>query len=154
MTWATVADVAEITGVTVTDAELGYAEFDVNVFANRSPDASAHMTNRDLYWMKLGTAYQAAWRSSQVGLVGRQSVRAMSQGGQGGQSVSYRAGWEIVLGPGAARTLRNLSWKADRTKRQPNVRYPRGLGQWGAAVGVGYKFLDESYDEVNDWYEV
>ena len=52
----------------------------------------------------------------------------------------------------AARSLRNLSWKADRTKRTPNIRYPRGLGQLDVMNGgVGYKFLDESYDEANSW---
>jgi hypothetical protein len=152
MTWATTTDVSDVTGVTVTASALTYAESDICVFANRSPDASANMSVRDLYWMKMATCYQAAWRDSQVKVEGRQGLRSMSQSGQ---SVDYQAEWQVTLGPMAARSLRNLSWKADRTKRTPNIRYPRGLGQLDAMVaGVGYKFLDESYDEANVWVEM
>ena len=154
MTWAQTTDVSDITGVTVTSGELALAEADICTYANRSPDASAGMAARDLYWLKVATCYQAAWRDSQVQVSGRQSARAISQGGAGGQSVSYTAGWEVVLAPMAARALRNLSWKADRTLRTPNVRYPRGLGEWGAGAGVGYRFLDEGYDQAHDWHEM
>jgi len=153
-TWASTDDVLDVTGMTVTSADLALAEADVCTFANRSPDASAGMSERDLYWLKLATCYQVSWRDSQVQVAGRQSVGSMSTGGAGGQSVTYRAGWEVVLAPMAARAIRNLSWKADRTQRTPNIRYPRGLGQWESLTGVGYRFLDEAYDEAGDWREL
>jgi hypothetical protein len=147
--WATTGDVETYTGVAVTDAALAMAEADVVVYANRSPEASAGMSTRDLYWMKMACCYQAAWRSSQVGVAGRQSVASMSQDGM---SVTYGKEWQAVLGPMAARSLKNLSWMGSRTLRTPNVRYPRGLGEWEASGGVvNGDFLDESTDEATHW---
>lgn len=148
-TWATTADVLTYTGKTVTDADLTLAETDVSVYANRAPSASAGMGARDLYWLKLACCYQASWRDGQVDVDSRQSVTSVSQDGV---SVTYRAEWQVRLGPMAARAMKNLSWKAGRTQRTPNVRYPLGLGEYTAYDG-DYQpgFLDESFDEAAAW---
>jgi hypothetical protein len=147
VTWATTDDVTTYTGATVTDAVLTAADTDITVYANRTESASAGMSARDLHWLRLATCYQAAWRAQQVNVEGRQGVQAFSQDGM---SVQYRAEHQVVLAPMAARSLKNLSWKADRTSRVPNVQVPRGLGDVEAG-GVEAWFLDESHDEASQW---
>lgn len=147
MTWATTTDVTTYTGETVTLAQLTAADTDITVYANRTESASAGMNARDLHWLKLATCYQAAWRARQVGVVGRQGVQSFSQDGL---SVTYRAEHQVVLAPMAARSLRNLSWKGDRTSLTPNIRVPRGLGMWEAGE-VEAEFLHEAYDTSGDW---
>lgn len=151
--WATTSEVGTYTGVTVTDSALAMAEADIEVYANRSPAASAGMGARDLRSLMLATCYQAAWRHQQVGVVGRQSVQTMSQDGM---SVGYASEWQVTLAPMAARALKNLSWKSGRTQRTPNVRYPRGLGEYEASRGgaLNPSFLDETFDANSDWHDL
>ena len=147
MSWATTTDVATYTGATVADGVLTAADTDITVYANRTESASAGMSKRDLHWLKLATCYQAAWRAQQTGVSGRQGVQSFAQDGL---AVTYRAEHQVTLAPMAARALKNLSWKADRTSRVPNIAVPRGLGDWvvgEAAAG----FLEETFDESADW---
>lgn len=147
--WATTADVTELLGETVTDANMAKANTDLAPFLNRGPAASAGMGPRDLYWAKLAACYQAVWRTGQVDVDTRQSVKSFSQDGL---SVDYGdSEWKVVLAPMAARSLRNLSWKGTRTDRTPNVSYPTGLGDAAVRGRAIVGFLDESFDEHSDW---
>lgn len=138
MVWATSDDVVELLGASATAAKLARANADVTVYANRSPAASAGMRERDLYWLRMATCYQAVWLDEQVSVDARQSVDSMSQDGM---SVNYAGGeWKVVLAPMAGRTLRNLSWKATRTERP-------GIDVLAVAMG----FLRESFDDDHEW---
>ena len=138
-TWATLEDVQNITGKAVTSEDLAMAEAVIEIYSNRTPMASATIGVRDLYWMKQATAWEAAWLPAQPGYTDRSKFKTMSQDGL---SVSHDADWEHDLAPMAARSLRNLSWKGERTKftRPPRV------------VSRTRDFMLESSDEYDtDW---
>lgn len=154
MTWASVAEVAAITGMTASGsanaADVALASGIIDIYANITEGASAAISARDLGWLKSATAWQAVWAKQQPGLVTDRSVVAsimadgvredfagFSVGGTGGE-------WKVVLAPLAARALKNLSWKGSRTLRTDRVEVP--LGQ-NAVTG----FLRDSGDALSDW---
>lgn len=136
--WASTDDVLNITGTVVTDTVLNVANSVITVYCNRSEEASAGMGVRDLYWLTQATAWQAKWVAS-VPDYGLQVQHSTLQ--QDGMSIGHRAEWEINLAPMAARALKNLSWKADRTKRTPRIEVPIGMGV--------ANFLNEAYDQYD-----
>jgi hypothetical protein len=138
MTWASVADVDTLLGETVTAPTMAKANMDVTVYCNRMPSASAGMGQRDLYWLQLAAAYQAVWRTGQVDIDTRQSVKSLSTDGE---SVDYGDGeWKVVLAPMAARSLRNLSWKGTRTERPDPL-----------TARAAFEFLEETVDDEHGW---
>lgn len=137
-TWATVPEVAEITGVTVTDAQLNQANGTVELHVGRLADAVGIGT-RDLAWLKRAVAYQAAWEKGQADLLTRSEVKSSSQDG----ASSSQDGEDQVLGPLAKRALRHLSWRGNRSVgttstlgRRPGLR--GFLGSYGMV-------------EIHDW---
>jgi hypothetical protein len=139
MTWATATDVEDITGHGATTADVAAANAHVTIYANRTPDASAGIGARDLYWLKQAACWQAAWLTQQPAVDGRSAHTSISQDGL---SVTQDAEHQIVLGPLAARSLRNLSWKSTRSLRVD----PVNTGPtWPA------RFLSESSDDEHGW---
>lgn len=141
MTWATTTEVKDVTGVTVAAADLAQAQGVIEIYANRTTDATDGLTARDLGWLNRAVCWQAAWQSQQYGYAARESASSVSQDGQ---SVQRSAGSDLVLAPLAARALKNLSWKCSRTVRQPGVEVPLG---YGAVVD----FASEASDESHGW---
>lgn len=143
-TWATTADVQNITGETVTEAQLLQAEAVVEIYANRSTVLDTDsLSARDLDTLKKATCWQAAWQPQQPGYTGRQDVQEMQQDGARltlGSAPRGGAGHTVTLAPLAARALRNLSWKGDRSLRRRSVRYPTGTSEW-----VDDPVLDQLY---------
>jgi hypothetical protein len=142
--WATTTEVADMTGVTVDATDLAQAQAVIEIYANRTYDATDGFTARDLAWLTRAVCWQAAWQSQQYGYASRQSA---SQVSQDGLSVQRDAGSDVTLAPLAARALKNLSWKGARTLRTPRVELPRGLSVAGA------NFLDEAFDESSSGWE-
>lgn len=140
MTWATTADVLAITGASATSTNLAIAESIIEVYANRTAVASAGMSPRDLGWMKQASAWQARYVTNHPGVGDQTSVQQISQDGV---QITYAKEWEITLAPLAARALKNLSWKSDRTQRVPRLGVPVGM-----ATAV---FLAESGDQYQTW---
>jgi len=140
MVWASAEDVLSITGASATAEDVALANATITVYSNRSYDASDSMTPRDLFWLKQAAAWQAKWLPANPGFGMNQSARSTSQDGV---STDRRAEWEENLAPMAARALKNLSWKGDRTERVPRVDVPLGL----AVVS----FLEEYGDNISDW---
>lgn len=138
MAWATAADVEAITGHGVDDPTLAQANAHIEIFSNRTPDAAAGIGERDLYWLKQATCWQAVWLAQQPAVDGRSTHTSLSQDGM---SVTYDAEHQLVLAPLAARSLRNLSWKGSRSL---DVR-PVHAGP--AAVD----FTSERSDEHHGW---
>lgn len=113
-TWCSLADVAAITGTSVTEAQLNAASSVISIYVNRSPAASATLTVRDLYWLAQACAWQARWQSQQPGYDQKSSVDSVNQDNT---QVAYGKEWQISLAPLAARALKNLSWKGSRSVR-------------------------------------
>ncbi len=140
MTWATVGDVSTTTGKTVTTDQLAQAEAVVNIYADRAPSASAAISTRDLYWLQQATCWQAAWQAQKFGYSQRDNAQSLMQDGL---QVERETEHSVTLAPLAARSLKNLSWKRNRTVRTPNVRVPLGLGL--------EDFTLESSDANSNW---
>jgi hypothetical protein len=139
MSWATAANVLALTGKTVTDQTVAEASVVIDIYANRTEEASGGMSNRDLGWLQRATAFQAAWMPSQPGFHQRNQYTEITQDGM---QIVHGAEWEINLAPMAARALKNLSWKTSRTVRMVSVRTPMG---W-----TGDPLLEE-YDHLQTW---
>lgn len=121
--WATVADVDDIAGVTVTDRQLrtarGVIETLIGLFESVDrPDIS----DRDREWLRRAVAYEAAFVKDNPDLFSRIDVTSASQDGE---SVSFRNVDAHMLAPLARKCIRRLSWRglhrpadvADRRQR-------------------------------------
>lgn len=141
MSWGiTISDVANQTGVTVTAAELAQADGIITIYLNRTPDASAGISARDLSWIGAAIKWQAAWITSQADVTGTAQYDSLTSDGL---SVTSTAEWAKVLAPLAARSLKNLTWKGSRTTLVPGTRVQRGA--------FAYDFSVETSDEVSTW---
>jgi hypothetical protein len=134
MAWATTANVLALTGETVTEATVLKASAVIDIYANRTEEASAGISPRDLGWLMRACSWQAAWMPSQPGFNQRNQYSEITQDGM---QIKHEAEWETNLAPMAARALKNLSWKGSRTVRVPSVATPSGQGD----------FLNEAYDQ-------
>ena len=145
MTWATIADVSNVTGHTVTQVQLAAASDIVDMYANRTEAASATIGSRDLHWLNRATVWQAVFLAEQPGFDSRQIVARHRQEGvdvdHAGSSFVPKE-YPVVLAPLAARALRNLSWKGSRTLRVPNVATP---------LGSQIDFTQEENDQYANW---
>ncbi len=140
MAWATVSDVADITGNVVTAPQIaiarGVIETLVGVFesANR-PDIS----DRDLEWLKRAVCYEAAFVKDNPDLFSRIDVTSASQDGE---SVAFRNVDAHLLAPLARKCIRRLSWRGLHRPLDaaPAVKRP--------------SILDEDYDDSLPWRRV
>jgi hypothetical protein len=139
--WATTDEVLAITGSSASPTSLAMASSVITVYANRSPDASAGIVPRDLYWLKQATAWQARYIQTSPGYGGQTAV---SQVSQDGVAITYDREWQINLAPMAARSLKNVSWKCDRTLVTPRVDVPLGAAMT--------QFLTDAGDQYSDWH--
>ena len=111
--WCTVEDVTKLTGITITEAQLTQAQAQIDIATGRSMDAAPTLCNGDLRWLRLATAYQAAWMAAQPDLFTRTEVESYSQDGASGQLKDGA----LTLAPLARRALRNVSWRRHRVIR-------------------------------------
>lgn len=125
-TWATLAAVADVTGVTVDATDLAMAQSVIEIYANRTYEATPGFTPRDLGWLSRAVCWQAAWLSRQFGFAFRQSGNNV---GADGQSISRNEASDTNLAPMAARALRNLSWKGTRTVNIDRAEIRTGLAR-------------------------
>lgn len=138
--WATIADVDEVTGKTVTEKERGIAVRSLEpligvIEAVDRPDIS----DRDRYWLKLATCYQAAFVLDNPDLFSRADVTSASQDGE---SANFRNVDAHLLAPLARKCIRRLSWHGlTRSKDRAQQRGPVNI-------------LSEEYDDSLAWKPV
>lgn len=138
--WATIADVDEVTGKTVTEKERGIAVRSLEpligvIEAVDRPDIS----DRDRYWLKLATCYQAAFVLDNPDLFSRADVTSASQDGE---SANFRNVDAHLLAPLARKCIRRLSWRSlTRSKDRAQQRGPVNI-------------LSEEYDDSLAWKPV
>ena len=138
--WATIADVDEVTGKTVTEKERGIAvrslEPIIGVIEGVDrPDIS----DRDRYWLKLATCYQAAFVLDNPDLFSRADVTSASQDGE---SANFRNVDAHLLAPLARKCVRRLSWRGlTRSRDRAAQRGPLNI-------------LSEEYDDSLAWKPV
>lgn len=113
MGWASVADVFDATGVTVTSTQLAQAAATVEVHSGRpySADVAAVTGTRDTLWLRRAECFQAAWLPAQPDLFQRMNVTSVTSEG-GTSQLTHDA---LTLAPLAARAIARLSWKRSRS---------------------------------------
>jgi hypothetical protein len=120
MTWATVAETFTYTGITVTEAEVEQAQAIVELFSDVTEDANANISSKNLRFLKMAVAYQAAWITEHPDLFTHVDVSTMLQDG-----LQFVSGHEnaFLLAPFARRAINRLSWKRNRSlKVKPSKR--------------------------------
>lgn len=138
--WATAQQVIDIAGVSVTDAELTRAQASIDMFSNRVYADKAKIRARDLYWLRLAVAYQAAWEKSQYDLNSRLDANQVQQDGV----VASLSDTAMTLGPRAKKALQRCSWMRGRTI---HVRSPFEDGQMGGNLDP----LSDASDDAFQW---
>lgn len=137
MAWATVEDVAEITGMTVVATDVakarGIIETLVGVFESVERPG---INDRDLEWLRRAVAYQAAFVKDNPDLFSRIDV---TSAGQDGQSVAFRNVDAHMLAPLARKCIRRLSWRG--------LHRPKDVADSERFVNV----LSEEYDDSLAW---
>jgi hypothetical protein len=137
--WATVADVLDVTGATVTELVLGQAQAAIDVFSGRSVAIRSRLRPRDLHWLRLAVAYQAAWLSGQPDPFTRSDITTLAQDGA---SVAFGPAG-LVLAPLARRALNRCRWRGSRSV---TVSSPSDYASIPAALA-----LDPAYDDMLPW---
>jgi hypothetical protein len=139
--WCDAETALSVTGIEVTDGQLGTAQAAIEVLCGRTFADTDRIRPRDLYWLVRAVAYQGVWAAQQPGLESRMDLTSTSQ-----DSVSAAmTGDAVVLAPMAARALNRLSWRRSRTL---HVRSPfvDGSGPW-----LGANPLLEANDDLERW---
>ncbi len=137
MAWATIADVDDVAGVTVTAKELriarGIIENVVGLFESVDrPDLS----DRDKEWLRRAVCYEAAFVKDNPDLFSRIDVTSASQDGE---SVAFRNVDAHFLSPLARKCIRRLSWRG--------LHRPKDVADDRRFVNV----LSEEYDDSLAW---
>lgn len=138
-TWATVLDVADITGKDVDTGVLKVASIIIETHVRKiySLDV-ALIGDRDAYWLKNATAWQAVWLLGQDDLDTRMNLKEIAEGGR----ATVLDATALELAPLAKRNINNCSW---RRSRSLHVRSP-------FVDGAGLLSLNPNA-EANDGYE-
>lgn len=112
--FATIAEITTLTGVTVNETTRGLAAQSIETktgLIEGTLAARTDISDRDLYFLKLACAYQAAWLQAQPDFLTRNDVSAVSADGQ---SATGRADW-LTLSPMARSSIKRLSWAGTRS---------------------------------------
>lgn len=134
--WATVAQVKSITGVTVTEDQRGIAARSLETMIGLIEEVDRpDLSDRDRYFLRLATAYQAAYVKDNPDLFTRSDVTSAAQDGE---SANFRNADAHILAPLARKSIRRLSWRA---LTRPGDRNPT------KAVNVN----SEEYDDSLAW---
>ncbi|KND38479.1 hypothetical protein [Streptomyces acidiscabies] len=141
--WATTADVLDITGTTVTAAQLTRAQYVIDMLSGRTYDIHDLLVQenrtRDLYWLKLAVAYQAAWMISQPDMFTRMNVTSVNQD----TSQAQMGASALVLSPLARRALNRVSWRGTRSLQVQRHRQADDLG----VLPAGSPVYDYAWEE-------
>lgn len=134
--WATIADVLAKTGVTVTEYQRTTAVGVLETLTGLIEEVErTDITDRDRYWLKLATCYEAAFVAEHPDLFSREDVTSAAQDGA---SAAYRNADAHLLSPLARKALRRLSWRGIRAV------LPGGATAAGTAVDVASEAFDDS----------
>ena len=142
MSWGVLpSDVLDMTGASATAPQVAVADALVTIFINRTAEASASISPRDLHWIRSAICWETPWAAAQPDLLTRSHFTQLSQDGL---SITQDALWAKMLAPMAARSIRNISWKGSRTVFTP----PAEL--FGRLVD----FTLETSDQYTGWHQL
>lgn len=140
-TWCTTADVLSITGVTVSAGTLAQAGFAIDIYCGRAYAVDGvRVGSRDLNWLKLACAYQAAWLPSQPDAFTRIDALDVSEG----RLRTQLRDTALVLSPFARKALKRVSWLKSRSIHIQSP-FQDGLGV------SGLNPLSSATDAIGPW---
>ena len=141
LTWASVAEVSNITGKAVTEETLALASSVISTFSGADVEAPADsITNVDRRHLKRATAWQAVFIPTKPGLTTeRENVESVTSDTQ---AIVRGDRADIILAPLARRELLSLSWVGTRSVL---VRGPRPRSD------ASRNFLNEESDGYGEW---
>jgi hypothetical protein len=110
--WASIADIATVTGKTVTAAirDQAAAAIELHTGAIESVPR-VDMSRRDAYWLRQAVCFQAAWLESTPDYLERNDIKTTSQDGA---SATGGPDW-LTIAPLARKAIKKLSWRGTRT---------------------------------------
>lgn len=107
--------VKNVTGSTLTTAQIQQGQQVLNMYSNYTPESSGfNMNPQDLYWLRMGLAFQAVWMTQQPGLLYRSEIDSLSQDGL---STHWSDPRNLMLAPLALKSLKQISWQKSRSLR-------------------------------------
>ncbi len=112
--FASVAQVATLTGATVTPTTRLLAAQAVELASGLIEDTldeRVDISARDLYFLRLACAYQAAWLNAQPDYLTRDAASSVAQDGQ--SATGAHGDW-LTLSPLARKATKRLSWRGTR----------------------------------------
>ena len=112
ITGVTVTDVLNITGATVTTAQLAQAVAVIELYASVDMSNFAAFGAKNRWALQAAVVWQAAWMLSQIDYAGRTDFATQSQDGL---SLTTRDKDTILLAPLARKALSRVSRNRDRT---------------------------------------
>lgn len=150
MDWASIADVATITGQTVTATQITQAQFIIEIFADISPDSSFSgngvatglISPKNLRYLRFAVAYQTAWMLQHPDVFMNVDITNMSEDG-----ISFTQAHKdaAILAPLAGRCLKRLTWnRPNRSIRIGKRLDPAFQYQWGSRDSA-------TADDSRDW---
>jgi hypothetical protein len=120
MTWATAQDVLNITGQQVSDQQVIYAGFTIDMFTGRpysftGPDGQEYnwyenTGDIDAYYLKLAVVFQTVWIQAQPDMMSRLDLANVPAKGR---PLTLNVG-ALLLGPLAKKALSRVSWLRSR----------------------------------------
>lgn len=140
-TWCTVTDVLNLTSANITTTQLSQAGATIDIECGRSYAIDgSRVGSRDLYWLKLACAYQAAWLTTQVD----EFTRIDALGIQASRRMIMLRDTALVLAPHARKALKRVSWLKTRSLHVKSP-FQDGLGV------SGLNPLSSATDDVGPW---
>jgi hypothetical protein len=140
--WATIADVFDLTGETVTDVDISKAQGILFLFAETTTDAIPNTSPKNLRLLKQATAYQTVWMAEHPDVFTNVDVTSYSQDGASNTQAHENA---ALLAPLARRCIKRLSW----------MRRPRSIRVGPALTGTISDFSGDRdsavADDDRDW---
>jgi len=138
--WATVSEVADMTGETVSVSDVAAASAMIDTKAGTSDDLPEEaVSTRDRNRLKRATIWQAVWLASKPGLLTERE--AVTQTSAAGSSQTRKSISANLYAPMALLELENLSWNGTRS-----VVVPPRIRQF-----YRDSFLNEQSDNCGPW---
>lgn len=124
--FATAMDVLDITGKSVSHAEIKRGQFVIESYVGATADDD--IKERDAYWLKVALAYQVAYDEDNPSRP-NQGLTSLSQGDL---SMGFAQDVDVELAPRAHKALKRLSWAGNRSVR----------------IGTLHPYVDEVWEEA------
>lgn len=145
VTGISVNDVANTTGVAVTQALLNQAISVIEMYASISLADFGGFAAGDRFWLQKAVAYQAAWMSNQVNYMGRTDFANQAQDGL---SLTTRDDTDLFLAPLAQKALSRVRWLRPRTIRVLPSRHLEDQRQQHINRATGVPITDYNFDHA------